>query len=122
MKPGGGREKGRKFEKQVARWLEREVRLGDVDDTPALLERGRKTEMNGIDLSCRTRTGLFVGVQCKVGAAPNAWAALKEAESVAQIGDAVAIAVVKRNRAKGRPKPETMVVMSPDAFARLMTR
>lgn len=55
-------------------------------------------------------TDLPIVVQCKVGAAPNPWAALEEAEEAAEGRGRFAIAVVKRLRGNGRPGVELAVL------------
>ena len=108
------RRKGRRYEREVASWL---VRIGmtGVDDTPALLERGRSSAQNGIDVIAVLPDGRRLDIQTKVGARPNPWRAVSEVESVSGLG----VAVCKRNRGKGRPV-QTIVAMSPDVFERLL--
>lgn len=59
-------------------------------------------------------TDLPLVVQCKVGARPNPWAALEEAQEAARArnghGKRHAVAIVKRNRGNGRDAVEMAVL------------
>lgn len=55
-------------------------------------------------------SALPIAIQCKVGARPPVWDALKEAQDVAMEGD-LAVAVCKKNGSRHNP-PEEIVAMS----------
>lgn len=89
-----------------------------ADRTAAALEAfGGPT---GIDVRAMRSDGLRLAVQCKIGQCPSVWNAVDEVESSAHARE-IPIAFVRRNQAKGRPA-RTLVVMTEDAFARLIEK
>ena len=108
------RRKGGDWERELVRWFKE--RLGyAADRTAAMLESiGGPT---GVDIRA-VRGDRRFAIQAKIGAQPNAWKALLEAEAGAQARE-IPVAIVKRNRKGARPM-QTLVCMSPEAFARLV--
>lgn len=94
------RDKGRRFELEIARRL----RACGIDAERTLSE---SRDGGGNDLVCAE-----LAVQCKVGQAPNPWRALEEAVEAA--AGKVPIAILRRNRAPGRPRVDVAVLRLED--------
>lgn len=58
-------------------------------------------------------TGLPLTAQCRVGARPSVWRALKDAEAAAG-PDTLPVALVRRNGAGSRPSEDVAVLRLPD--------
>ena len=107
--------KGKVWERAVVNLLKKWGLV--ADRTPAVLESmGGAT---GVDVRAMTRLGhRRLAVQCKVGACPNVWGAVRECEGSAHTRES-AVAFVHRNHSKDRPA-QTLVAMSPETFKQLL--
>lgn len=94
------RTKGHNFEREVAR------RFSVAGRTPVERELTEVRDGNVGDL----KSDLPCVFQCKVGAAPSPWRAVQEADAASKGTGRYAIAVLRRNQAKGRPKQDIVAM------------
>jgi len=95
------RRKGAVFEREMARRI---ARCGNCCARRNITETqtGLASDIDAPDLP--------VTWQLKVGAKPNVWAAVREADEASNGTGNYAIAVVRKNKAKGRPKQDIAVL------------
>ena len=107
--------KGKVYERAVVRFL---TGCGFLADrTAAILES--MGGITGVDIRALRKDGLRLAVQAKVGARPDLWGAVKEVDGGAHDRE-IPIVIAKRNRGHGRAHPQEVVVMSLEAFRKLM--
>lgn len=94
------RRKGHDFEREVAR------RLSVAGRTPVERQLHEVRDGNLGDLV----SDLPCVFQCKVGASPSVWKAVREADEATDGTGRYAVAIVRRNRAQGRPKQDVAVL------------
>ena len=108
-------QKGKKWERAVCNILRGWGFM--ADRTPAVLESMGAAV--GVDIRALRKDGLRLAVQAKVGARPDLWGAVREVDGGAHDRE-IPIVIAKRNRGHGRAHPQEMVVMSLEAFRKLM--
>lgn len=101
------RRKGHNYEREVARKL-REL-LPDAD-----VRRGRQTRRGDDEADVE---GTPFWIECKVGAAPNVWAALKQADAARDHRPVAAF--IKRNSTGGGKSAEEFVAVRREVFEAL---